>query len=312
MTSLTTLALQARGVTLEWPLADPALPHLTVHDPAEADWLHLLIGEAAHVALLRGGEFHPEWDRPLAARLRHLAFGHWLRAWWPASVLDGVPPLDTVLLDAELALLTDELDEVMAFSPDGEVPLDGAALRALRHPLAARALGLLGLEAPAPAEPTREDYALAAGDRLTPGPAAVLSGTSPHAWGAVPAGRVDAAEHAVAWVLEVTDRPALSVAVQLLPGARVEGIAVHATAGPVQAAGVLGADGTVQLALPLEAAAAWALTAADVDVRIGVDVSEDGAERASVRRLIAQRLTGVPDRNGPLYQAERELIVDDW
>lgn len=307
-----TLALQARGVTLEWPLLTDSLPHLTVHDPAEADWLHLLIGEAAHVALLRGKDHAPAWNRPLAAQLRHLAFGHWLRAWWPASVLDGVPPLDRVLLDAELALLTDDLDEIIAFSPDGEIPLDEETLRTLAHPLAARARELLGLEAPAPAEPTREDYALVAGDRPTPGPASVLSGTSPHAWSAVPAGRVDAAEHAVAWVLEVTDRPELSVAVQLLPGAQVAGIAVRATAGPAHAAGVLDAAGTAQLSLPLEPAAAWALTAADVDVRIGVEVAEDGEERASVRALIAQRRTETPDHNGPLYQAERELIIDDW
>lgn len=307
-----TLALQARGATLEWPLRDDVLPHLTVHDPAEADWLHLLIGEAAHVGLLRGEDHAPAWNRPLAARLRRLAFGHWLRAWWPTSVLDGVPPLDRTLLDAELALLTDDLDEIMAFSPDGEIPLDEEALRTLHHPLAARALELLGIAAPAPTAPTREDYALVAGDRLTPGATAVLSGTSPHAWAAVPAGRIDASEHAVAWVLEVTDHPELSVAVQLLPGAQVAGIAVRATAGPAQAAGVLDAAGTAQLSLPLEPAAAWSLTVADVDVRIGVDVAEDGEERASVRTLVAQRRTGTPDHNGPLYQAERELIIDDW
>lgn len=288
-----TLALQPRGATLEWPLLTPADPLLTVHDPVEADWLHLLIGERAYVDLVSGREWHPVWEHPLAARLRHLAFGHWLRAWWPASVLDGVPPLNLPLLDAEIARLSDSLDEIMALSPD-EIPAP--------TPLPA---------APAAAA-TQADYALVAGgDRPTPA-AGVLSGTSPHAWQGVPAGRVDASENAVTWVLEVLDRPEIAVAVHLLPGAVGTGLAVAVDAGGAHATGTLDAAGTATLILPLSPAQAWALNAADVTVTTGVPVAEEAADRASIRRLVAARRSGTADHNGPLYQAERALLLDDW
>lgn len=285
-----TLALAARGATLEWPLLVDAPAHLTVHDPAEADWLHLLIGEAAYVDLVSGREFTPAWDAALHARLRRLAFGHWLRAWWPASVIDGVPPLDRELLDAEIAHLTDELDEVMALSPD-EVP----------EPV--------DVEKRAP---TQAEYALVAGQRRTLADTGVLSGRSALAWQGVPAGRVDATEQPVTWVLEVMDAPELSIAVQLLPGADATGLAVTVTAGGTTATGALDADGTAAVTLPLEPARAWALTAADLDVRIGVPVEETAGERASIRELVARRRAGTPDHNGDLYQAERALLVDDW
>lgn len=285
-----TLALQPRGVTLEWPLHSPADPHLTVHDPAEADWLHLLIGEEAYVDLVSGREITPAWDGPLAARLRHLAFGHWLRAWWPASVIDGCPPLDRVLLDAEIAQLSDDLDEIMALSPD---------------------------EAPAPVTapartPTQADYALVAGGERPDTGTGVLSGTSPHAWQSVPAGRIDAAESAVTWVLEVLERPVVSVAVKLLPGASGTGLAVSVEAGAARASGELDAAGTATLTLPLAPAQAWALQSADVAVSIGVPVAETVEERASIRTLVAGRRSGDSDHNGPLYQAERALLLDDW
>ncbi len=38
--------------------------------------------------------------------MRRLAFGHWLRRWWPASERDGIATLDAALLDAEIAILT--------------------------------------------------------------------------------------------------------------------------------------------------------------------------------------------------------------
>ncbi|WP_460490840.1 hypothetical protein, partial [Corynebacterium nasicanis] len=59
-------------------------------------------------------------------------------------------------------------------------------------------------------------------------------------------------------------------------------------------------------------AAAWALEPADVTVRVGVPVEETGAERASIRALVAGRRSGTPDHNGPLYQAEQALLRDDW
>lgn len=44
----------------------------------------------------------------------------------------------------------------------------------------------------------------------------------------------------------------------------------------------------------------------------GVPVAEEAADRASIRRLVAARRSGTADHNGPLYQAERALLLDDW
>jgi len=95
-------------------------------------------------------------------------------------------------------------------------------------------------------------------------------------------------------------------------GADATGLAVTVTAGGTTATGALDADGTAAVTLPLEPARAWALTAADLDVRIGVPVEETAGERASIRELVARRRAGTPDHNGDLYQAERALLVDDW
>lgn len=322
-----TLALQPSGVTLEWPLLTDLPPTLTVHDAAEADWLHELIGEQAHVALLTGAEPVPEWNLGLSAHLRHLAFGHWLRAWWPTSPLDGIAPLDPVLLDAETALLTSGLDDrVGCFvdAPDGaEVErlsrhtarleaMCGSADPAVRD-LVVRALDLLELPAPSRPEPTREDYALVAGHRSDATGEAVLNGTAPHAWGSVPAGVIDASEQAVSWSLDVAGQVVLSVTAHLLPGADPTGLAVRARVADTTVRGVLDSAGTARLTLDIPVARAWQLTAEDVRVDLGIPGTdaETGAQRASVRTHVADRLAG-DTLNGPLYLAERQLLLDDW
>jgi hypothetical protein len=109
--------LEVSGAVLSWTIDGPlAAAQLTFTDPARADWLWRILGEAGHVALastletagepgtveLTGVDIVPGSVDPL----RRIAVGHWLRRWWPASRRDGIPVLDAALLDVEVALLT--------------------------------------------------------------------------------------------------------------------------------------------------------------------------------------------------------------
>jgi hypothetical protein len=109
--------LEVSGAVLSWTIDGPlAATQITLTDPARADWLWRILGEAGHVALastlqttgeagtveLTGVDIVPGSVDPL----RRIAVGHWLRRWWPASRRDGIPVLDGALLDVEVALLT--------------------------------------------------------------------------------------------------------------------------------------------------------------------------------------------------------------
>jgi hypothetical protein len=109
--------LEVSGAVLSWTIDGPlAATQITLTDPARADWLWRILGEAGHVALastlhtagepgtveLTGVDVVPGSVDPL----RRIAVGHWLRRWWPASRRDGIPSLDGALLDVEVALLT--------------------------------------------------------------------------------------------------------------------------------------------------------------------------------------------------------------
>jgi hypothetical protein len=109
--------LEVSGAVLSWTIDGPlAAAQLTLTDPARADWLWRILGEAGHVTLastletagepgtveLAGVDIVPGSVDPL----RRIAVGHWLRRWWPASRRDGIPVLDPALLDVEVALLT--------------------------------------------------------------------------------------------------------------------------------------------------------------------------------------------------------------
>lgn len=117
--------LELDGAVLSWVVDDPAgadAANITFTDPARADWLWRLIGEAGHRAVAAAAA-RPA-DSPLTVdlagvdvvagsldRLRRLALGHWLRRWWPASRLDGIAELDPAILDAEIALQTNAAEE---------------------------------------------------------------------------------------------------------------------------------------------------------------------------------------------------------
>ena len=93
-----------------------AAAQITFTDPARADWLWRVLGEAGHSRTGRGaGPTPARCGRRTHRRrrapgsldsLRRLALGHWLRRWWPASRRDGIAALDSALLDGEVALLT--------------------------------------------------------------------------------------------------------------------------------------------------------------------------------------------------------------
>ena len=111
--------LEISGAVLSWTVDDPAGDRSDhIHRWARADWLWRVLGEAGHRAVastvdqappdeahavdLTGVDVLPGSLDPL----RRLAFGHWLRRWWPASERDGIATLDAALLDAEIAILT--------------------------------------------------------------------------------------------------------------------------------------------------------------------------------------------------------------
>ena len=187
-----TALLEARGATLYWDVLTGAPPVTEVHDEAlAADWL---------------------WDVP--AEARELAYLTWAKAWWPTSVVAGVPPLDPALLAAELAVATAAVDHLLDDEDAVERAVADAA--AAVHPLAALAadpalgeaatalaarLGDLAedhgiaLPDPVPVRQEQTGFALAAGG--TAGSAVVvLRGSSPVDWALVPQGAVDAAANA--------------------------------------------------------------------------------------------------------------------
>lgn len=323
-------AVQARGAVLEWAIGagGDAVPTITLTDPAAADWLWRLVGEGAHAAMLRevhanrrapataeGARITPVWDGRLLADLRRLAHGHWLRVWWPASGIDAIPVLDRILLDAEIALLADELDDVLHESADA---VDGPELAdfmavgryadELRRragstdagvaDLAARALELIGEPAPEPAGIYRDDYALVAGAAPDADEDAILSGTCGWAWQAVRAGVLDASESSVAWALDAVDEVELQVRVAVLAGADPAGIPVHAEVGGARATGALDGAGEAALVVDLPAADAWALEEDDVAVTLGAaagGIDELAALRETVRGFARARLAGARD-----------------
>ncbi|WP_067702970.1 hypothetical protein [Nocardia jejuensis] len=142
------------------------------------------------------GELWAEPGSPaLAASAWRLAYAHWASRWWPASTLDSIAPLDSVLLDREIAALTEECESLV----------DGA--------------DAVVAEAPASVEtfPRASDYALAAGEGDRGG-MVLARGAGGWDWRRCPPGLVDASERAVSW--------------QVVRDAGVTTVAVSAVAAP--------------------------------------------------------------------------------
>ncbi|GAB2977804.1 hypothetical protein [Saccharothrix stipae] len=222
--------LECSGALLAWDvLADDALPAARVHDPERAsEWLWEVYGEAADGIL--GGAAEVEVPGPGDGRVRdacrRAAQLNWAEAWWPASVTAGVPPLDPVLLHAELVVALSTVEHLLD-DPDGveralrsavslDVPTSDPDVGALAEQVIALAEDY-GV-ALAPAEvPSRAGFALAAGG-VGPGGTTALTGTSTVDWTLVPHGAVDAAAPA-RWAV-VRRRGSTVLEVSVVPGPR--------------------------------------------------------------------------------------------
>ncbi|WP_328356372.1 hypothetical protein OG976_00445 [Mycobacterium sp. NBC_00419] len=133
--------VEVDGAVLSWTVDESPErpPQITLTDPARADWLWRVVGEAGHRALAsatQGTPPGPSAEVEIASlevlpgsvdQLRRLALGHWLRRFWPASVPDGIAGLDAAVLDAEIAVVTADADD---FFGDATLDSDIAALLA--------------------------------------------------------------------------------------------------------------------------------------------------------------------------------------
>ena len=319
--------LELSGAVLSWAIDDAAdAPSITFTDLSHADWLWRLVGESGHSAVaaavdgrlpddaqtidVSGVAFLPGSVDPL----RRLAFGHWMRRWWPASHRDGIPALDGALLDAEIALLTSAAQDFFA---DDTFDSDVTGLLA---PHSAAFDELIGTGDPrvvelvrsaheltddvgvAPAETAaaarRDDYALAAGaehSRRSTG--AIASGTSSVRWAGVPPAIFDAAEDTVDWLVDATPTGVnVVVAVALLGSESPEDVTVRLRSGDLVGNGVLDGRGRSLFPLldaggqPVTETVAWNHDWQSATVTVGAEVDETAQTRGRVRDVARARL----------------------
>ena len=331
-----TMTLEVAGGLFTWDL-DAAEPYLQLWRPDEASWLWRLVGEAGHVEALTAAAASKPLDLDVTAPaelslLRRLAWGHWLRRWWPTSPADGIDGLAGAVLDVEVALLTDDCEAyfdadafdgdpqaVLAAHDDSEI--DSLAMHyspevrglhqrwlrrdrelAVAEPLAAAGVGSV------------DDYALAAGPTgrsTTSG--GIARGRTSLSWEAVPANTFDAAEDTVSWSVDAAPEVFADVSVALLPGRTAVPLRVELSLPdpPMRAHGTLDTAGTARIALPLSAAQAWSADWSTLECRIGGASSIDSRDlREQVRALIRRRIDGTDTT--PLFVAEQLVADSDY
>jgi hypothetical protein len=329
--------LDVSGAVLSWTVdapSDATATHIAFTDPARADWLWRILGESGHAAVAAALDAHtPDPTEQIELSgidllpasvepLRHLAFGHWLRRWWPVSARDGIAALDPALLDAEIAVLTaaaqdfftdDTLDSDLA----GLLAPHAAALAAHARDDDPRVLELvracgeladeLGVGAAAPGlvigdrtltTAGRDDYALAAGaDGGRWASAAIASGVGSINWAAVPPGIFDAAENTIDWRIEVAGAGAVAVVRTALIGPQpATGIPIRLRSGSLRASSGLDADGRATLPLLdrqqqlVTESTAWDHDWSATSITVGADVEESPQTRERIRRFAQARL----------------------
>lgn len=202
------------GATLWWDAADPDECGAVVTDTASAaGWLGrawgapaaALTGDGADAGAPDAVEVAPG---AFADAARRVALARWRRAWWPASRIALIPPLDPRVTAAELALALADLAAAEAGAeagPDTGRELDRAladlatAERRLgsldpAHPVAGHVRALAAERGVAPAETPPSAHPPL---RRAPDPVrAPLSGTVPVDAAATPHGVIDAADEA--------------------------------------------------------------------------------------------------------------------
>ncbi len=265
--------------------------------------------------------------------LRRLAFGHWLRRWWPASQRDGIATLDAALLDAEIAILTAGAEDF--FTDD---TLDSDVAEVLRPHVAAlgahaqegdpRIVELVekctdladevGIVFDAPAQPVRrDDYALAAGGdigRTTS--TTVATGVGSVRWSAVPPGIFDAAEDTIDWNIEAVDDVVTAIVrVELSGLGSPNGVAARLRSGPFGGDGALGADGRAAFPVvdpdqqPVSESAAWSHDWRTTTLIVGADGGESAQTRDRIRDFARSRLAAPAD---DAYLAEILAAESDY
>lgn len=348
--------LEVSGAVLAWTVdgsPEATSPRITFTDVATAEWLWRVVGVAGHTALVVALSDEPPGDAvdvggidllPESVKaLRRLAFGHWLRRWWPASARDGIASLDRSLLDGEVALLTAAAQD---YFPEDTLDSDVVELLAphrtsmLVHKSAGdpRVGELVGAcmeladevgawessESLATLDDSssrrRDDYALAAGAE-SPGSAtaAIATGVGSVDWMAVPPGVFDAADDTIAWTVEAKDGAAVAlIRVAQLGQASPKGIQVRVNSGAITGTGVLDVNGRGGVPLVdgdqrvLAESPAWNHDWTTTSVRIGADVPEaaDAAEIRERIRAFARRRLAAPGSDA--YLAEVLAAESDY
>lgn len=324
--------LEISGAVLTWTVDDPAAdPQITFTDLSRADWLWRVVGESGHHAMASTVDHAPPEDAQAVDLngvdvlpgsldpLRRLAFGHWLRRWWPASHRDGIAALDAALLDAEIAILTAGAED---FFTDDTFDSDVAEI--LRPHVAALAAHVqegdprivelvercadladeVGIAFDVPAQPSRrDDYALAAGAEAgRTASTTVATGVGSVGWSSVPSGVFDAAENTVDWSVETADTAVTAnVRVELAGLGSPNGVAVRLRSGAFAGDGELGADGRAAFTLadsdgqPVSESAAWGHDWRNTTLTIGADAEESVQTRERVRDFARSRLASPAD-----------------
>nr|WP_280431142.1 hypothetical protein [Nocardia brasiliensis] len=234
--------LEVLGGHLTWSLLDGGSLPAAVLDRADLaqEWVWAVFGEQVALAVEAGDDVElpaaPELPELVLSAWR-LGYAHWAARWWPASVLDGIAPLDERLL----------LDEIAVLSAECEMLVDGAdqVVEEVDLPVyAGRA----------------EDYALAAGPAAAPSGALVLArGSTGWDWRCCPPGLLDASERAISWeVRREGGRTTVAVRAVAAPGLPAEvpehlhpHAAIHTCTGTVETALALHGDQwTAEVAAP--------------------------------------------------------------
>jgi hypothetical protein len=347
--------LEVSGALLSWVVDDGVVgragassdpPIITFTDHLRADWLWRVVGEQGHVAVVEalrdiGDSAAQPVELPgVAVRpgsvdmLRRLAFGHWLRRWWPASERDGIAALDRAVLDAELAVLTVAAedyftDDTLDADVEGLLAPHVATMNVLFAQGDPRVVALvdrchelaedIGL-AWADVGPTRRraDYALAAGaaDGRRADPA-IAGGVATVSWSAVPPGIFDAAEQTVDWtVIPAGSSVNFLVQVAVSGPDHPAGITAAVRCGDYRGTGVLDADGHAVLPVlgadggALPESLAWNLDWSPAEVAIGAPgAGEPQHVRDRVRAFARTRLATPP---ADAYLAEVLAAESDY
>ncbi|KJL31394.1 hypothetical protein [Microbacterium azadirachtae] len=327
--------LETAGALLVWDAADPAgPPTATVWDPALAlDVAWQVYGpDAVPVLLERTGSFAPA-PAPALDHARRAALATWAAAWWPASSLAGIPPLDPRILAVERADALIAVEHVL----DGDELLlmalaDGlTAARALRlapgidaavlpalAALEARveeAAADRGITAGSAAMPAREDFALAASATARSAADVLAEGTEPLDLSAFAPGTVDAAGSAHWQVRSAESHVVLEISVPRAPStsaadpgpldAVFAGVALALRPQPGHFTGSVAAPATILLTPP--AARTLALASRGYRGRRDVDA---GALLALARERLGRAReaeigeTGIPDQAVLLAEQE--------